>query len=822
MNTAFPLFPVTILTIAAWLVTLIFSKWGVLQVKTHRKFWNYLLLISFFVSGLLGILSVVKVNYKLEIPGYDQLMQWHVSFGIAMVIISFFHLSWHLRYYLGFSKEKPVRKVKSELKRPEFIRLHLFRLGFATIICQVIFIREFISVLAGNELVTGLVLSAWMLLTGWGAFTGRKADYSALTDKRLFITIVMLPVFTIVNTMLLYLLKNLLFPPGTLVGLGASLTAILLLLFPVCFLSGWLFTGISSVWSKTENLQMAGKSYAFESLGSLAGGVVFTVILGRYFNSFQILAIALTVILLAGAFLHSGKGGRINFWYLTAGIILPVLIFAFNPEIQIKKLLFPNQEILISKSTRYGNLTVTAQAGQINLYANNRLMFYTHNTMMNEEAVHFAMIQHDNPKKVLLVSGGISGMINEIEKYGVDEITYLEINPEIFNALPEFADSLESNFKVRIVKTDIRNFIASNDEKFDVILINLPEPASLAMNRFYTVEFFELLKNHCNEKTVVCTGLPSTANYAEPEAFDENSSLWNTLGSCFTNRLLLTGERNYFIASDAELLGRITERIAQKNIETTYVNRYYLDDALLAQRGRSLVSAFGTDAPVNRDFSPVMFEKQIGHWLSIFNTGYNLLAIIVALLFILIFFSAGKINAGLYTGGFTAASLEVAFLIVWQVWFGSLYISAAIFFAVFMGGLAAGSFTEWKTDFRLIKKYYLLQFGLALFAILLPLIISFTGNFPDFKIPVQLMILSLVFILATAVGQLFLMANKLQHSGFGVVAARSYSIDLAGSAFGAFFTSIVLIPVIGLTKTCFVVAGLNIISGLLAFSKQNE
>ena len=125
-------------------------------------------------------MSVIKVNYKLEIPHYDQYMQWHVSFGIAMVFISFFHLSWHLKYYVNFRKSKTVKNdvnnMKVKLSFSDFSVL-LFLLGFITIISQVVFIREFITVFSGNELIVGIVLAAWMLLTGWGAYFARRKNW---------------------------------------------------------------------------------------------------------------------------------------------------------------------------------------------------------------------------------------------------------------------------------------------------------------------------------------------------------------------------------------------------------------------------------------------------------------------------------------------------------------------------------------------------------------------------------------------------------------------------------------------------------------------
>lgn len=263
MNTAYPLFPVTVITILAWLTTWLFSKWDIFQVKTHRKTWNYLLLITFLVSGILGMLSVVKVNYKLQIPGYETLMQWHVAFGIGMVIISFFHLSWHLKYYFTFQKKNPQENTKSpEVSRENAgkFRVLLILLGAVAIISQVVFIREFINVLSGNELVVGIVMSGWMLLSGLGAFSGRNGNFSKLSLNRGISMLAVLSIMPILLTGILYWLKNMLFPPGTIIGLVTSIAGIFLLLFPVCFLSGYMFTAFSTLYSESRNKNLTGKA----------------------------------------------------------------------------------------------------------------------------------------------------------------------------------------------------------------------------------------------------------------------------------------------------------------------------------------------------------------------------------------------------------------------------------------------------------------------------------------------------------------------------------------------------------------------------------
>lgn len=825
MNASYPLFPVIIITLLVYAITRIFALWNIIDFNWHRKFWNYLLLIFFLISGLLGLLSVIKVNYKLEITNYDSYLQWHVSSGIAMVLIAFFHLSWHLKYY--FSTKKKTLKERTttpEIKdvKDSHYNVLLFLLGMVAIISQVIFIREFISVLSGNELVVGIVMAVWMLITGWGALHARNRNFTGFSVIRGITMLAALTIFPMLLIALLYLLKNLLFPPGTLVNISYSIIAAIILLFPVCFLSGYLFTVFSAIYSETKKTNLIGKAYSIESIGSLFGGILFSIILGRFFDSFQAFAISFAAILITGGWLLRKKNQRTSLAFILLGILLPVLIFVFNPDKFIKEISFPNQEIISSKSTRYGNLVITQQAGQFNVYENNNLQFYTENLIANEEAVHFAMVQHENPKRVLLISGGIAGMLKEIMKYNVEKISYIESNPEIFKILKNYTETLPDPGKVEIIKKDIRSFIARTKDQYDVILLNLPPPSSLGLNRFYTKEFFHLLKKHCNNKSVIVTSLPSTVNYAEENALDVNSSLWKTLGLFFENRQLVTGEKNYFLASDMPLSTKITEKISENNISTEYVNQYFIDDLLLMNRSESITAEFTDEVSVNSDFYPYMFVKQISHWLSFFGINYKLLIIIPAVLFLLLFVRTNRITAGLYTGGFTAASLEVTLLLAYQIYFGSIYLTTALFFAVFMAGLAFGSSIKFNKKFPVMKSYYRLQFGLAAFALVLPFLIQIKGGLATSWFLMHLLFFALIFFLATGIGFEFLLASKLRKSSYSEISGINYSTDLAGSAFGAFLTALILLPVFGLVKTCLFVAVLNIFSGFLAYSARKS
>ena len=90
---------------------------------------------------------------------------------------------------------------------------------------------------------------------------------------------------------------------------------------------------------------------------------------------------------------------------------------------------FQNQEILYHKDTPYGKIAVTKFADQINFYDNGVFQFSDDNIITSEEGVHYGMIQHPAPKHVLLISGGASGMIQEILKYDIESLDYVEQNP---------------------------------------------------------------------------------------------------------------------------------------------------------------------------------------------------------------------------------------------------------------------------------------------------------------------------------------------------------------------------------------------------------
>ena len=75
------------------------SKKKIISVINHRKIWNIFLTISFLVLGVLGTLLVIRIDSGFSLPLPFNILFWHVEAGIAMTLISIFHILWHIPYF---------------------------------------------------------------------------------------------------------------------------------------------------------------------------------------------------------------------------------------------------------------------------------------------------------------------------------------------------------------------------------------------------------------------------------------------------------------------------------------------------------------------------------------------------------------------------------------------------------------------------------------------------------------------------------------------------------------------------------------------------
>ncbi len=726
------------------------------------------------------------------------------------------------------------------------MRIALAAVGFTSTIAQVLLMRELVATFYGNELLFGLVLTAWLAwvaLGSWGL--GRIPLHSSLPHegvteggRRIFaaglaLAAVLLPA-QMAGVRGARILLGI--TPGAFVGLGPMAAATVLLLAPLCLLGGFLFTLGARLMA--ERGGPAGRAYVWESIGAVFGGALFSFALIRWLDPFQTALLVAAVNLSVALFLFlSPNRSRIY------ALLLLILLLAAVPlgrALHRATLRWQWSDLILAADSPYGRLTIQARAGQRIFYQNGLLAFETQGTFP-EEVAHFPLLSHPDPQDVLLIGGGVAGDLREALKHPVESVTYVELDPLLIEAarshLPPEEAAVLDDPRVRLALTDGRLFVKRTPRAFDVIILDLPEPSTGALNRFYTREFFAEVQAILKQDGILSLGLPSAENYWSPELARRNGSVYQTLKSVFAEVMVLPGEHNFYLASDAPLptdYAMLTRRMAERDIEARWMTpstiEYIFTTDRFEQVEAELEAAQGVR--LNRDLTPICYYYDLALWLSRFYPRLrgafvrasllNLwwVALPLALIVLLTRWRRGwAVPFTIASIGLAEMTLEVVIIFAFQVLHGTVYREVSLIVTAFMAGLAAGGGIgqrlidrHWpRADRRRNARRMLLavQGAVTVYGGFLPLIISLPIHAPTVIFPL------LALITGGFAGMAFPLAMALMQGDEGRKAGLLYGADLVGGCVGALLSSALLVPMLGIPRTCAALALVGL-GGLLA------
>jgi len=498
------------------------------------------------------------------------------------------------------------------------------------------------------------------------------------------------------------------------------------------------------------------------------------------------------------------------------------ILLALNLDLQetSTRAIFPGQNLVYEGNSIYGNLVVTEFDRQYNFYENSLPLFSTGNEFSNEEKVHYAMLQKPGAKRVLLISGGVAGTTREVLKYPVSRLDYVELDPKLIEFGRQFTDNLNDD-RINVINTDARYYVKTTGNRYDVIIIDLPDPASIQINRFYTVEFFRELRGILAPGGVVSASLSSAENYMSPEVRELNSGLYHTLRHEFNNVIVIPGYVNFFIASDSELDYDYAGRVKQTGIETSYLE-YYLPGKLTPGRIERAAALADEEAEINTDFKPASYRHSQKLWLSLFGIGPELVAVAVLLLLVLAF-SATRfrpVSLAILIAAITGIGIEFILIASFQILYGYLYYKIGILITAFMAGIVIGA--GWinrrldKVSQRRMSKFIFL---IAIYSLLLPEILLLLQGWQESSllfISVEILFPLLTIIIGILVGIEFPLAVKLyiKERGATKTAGLLYALDLVGACIGTYLVSILLIPILGIIPVCLILFAVNILIGI--------
>lgn len=692
--------------------------------------------------------------------------------------------------------------------------------GFSSIIMQIVVLREVIAGFYGNELILGIILGNWLLLTGIGAYLGKYFFVKKNLIRYFIFTQILIGIFSVITIFLIRVIRSFIAVPGEIIGIIPVFFYSLLMLAPVTILHGMQFVLMSKIVTKEKNQsKLVGKVYVFDNIGDLIGGLLFSYVLVVFFNSFEVIYFILFLNFISAYIIcRVFKEKIISFFIIILSIFFILLFSFFNLDNFSTQLQYPSKNIIFNENSLYGNVIITELEGQLEFYENGYPLFTTLNTFSNEETVHYGLSQVSELENVLVISGGVSGTLSEILKYKDVRIDYVELDPLIIKASKLFTNELDDD-RINVHTLDGRLFfLKKTDRMYDAIIIDLPDPSSIQINRFYTLDFFKDLKDRLDSDGVVSLSLGGSENFLSEEKLQMNGVLFNTLNQVFKNVIIVPGDTNYYVASDVNLDFNFKEKLLEKNITTEYI-QYYVDAKITESRISEINNVKKINTEVNTDLKPVSNYLYLNYWLELFNLNtFLIIGFVIGLVILFLFLTKGQgVPLSIFVIGFSATAIELLIIIVFQIVYGYVYHQIGIIISMFMVGLVVGAILSnnyFVSSIKTKKSLVSVNLVLVVYSILFPFVIYYLKEINDtfiLFITAQILIPILAIILGFIVGIAFPIALKLYVKKDVKNVGLLYGIDLAGACIGAYITGVLLIPVFGVITVCYIVGSVNLL-----------
>jgi spermidine synthase len=763
-------------------------------------------------------------------------------------------------------------------------------IGFSAVIGQIVLMRELIVVFNGNEISLGIMLATWLFWTAVGSSLSSRFGLSGTHARRAVAALEFLLGISLLSTIWALRASKTFFQtvPGELVGPVPMLLTSLVCLSLFCFLAGSLFVVLTRMYEQECGVSArvaTSSAYLLEAAGSGCGGILASIVLLRFLGSFQIaIVVALLNLCMAAVLffrisrkqLGTVTGAAALFAVLLSTIVLLIYV-APSLDRSAQARLWRGFRLVGSHDSIYGNLAVietgnetsNVENGNIrSIYDNGVILASAPDENAAEEAVHYALLEHPAPRDILMIGGGVNGSVAQALKHPtVERIDYVELDPALIDMARQFfpaqSASVVSDSRVHVHYADgryfLRTYLKTTGDTFDVIILDLPDPQTAQLNRFYTAEFFRSARNHLATDGLLALQLRSSEDYISPDLAEFLRCIQHTLREVFPYVVAIPGETIHFLAATrpdvlTDNPQTLIKRLQERNLKTQYVREYFIPFRMMPDRTEQVREQLRplTSTPVNRDFAPIAYYFDVVLWSTQFKLGYSrwfraashvafhdvidaVLVVLLLLAVLLAFVPARERRARpaaaccMAATGFTLMALQIFLLLAFQSVYGYVYHQLAILIAMCMGGIAFGSWLGLRRirsgvrsgDRPPYRTIATVQFMLALSAPVLIFVVSLLSKISGTAatwLAAQFVFPALAALCGMLGGYQFPIATEIyfhdrsDRSRLGTL----YAIDLLGGCAGALLLSSYLIPVFGFWKTAWLSAAVNLVPFLLA------
>ncbi len=685
-------------------------------------------------------------------------------------------------------------------------------LGMISLISQTVLLRELLIEVRGNEIVYAVYLSLWLLMIAAGSFIGKFLLHKNILQKYIITGFLLLSFLVILQFFGIRFFAGLLtVVSGEMFELGNIFLLALVILTPGCLILGALFPLLCSYIK--DSPEPVHKGYVMESIGVILGGILFAILIS-IFSHITIL-IVLGIINLVILFTLLRKK-----YLIVPLIIFLILITVIEKSFQqfyAEK--YKPQELVLSQDSKYGRIDVAKEHEQFNYYWNGELFAHTDNEFYAQQMVNYVMLQNLDARKVLLIGGLLNGFIPEITQYKeIKQIDCLEMDKNIIALAPLHPD-------VHYIQDDPIHYLRRSAETYDIIFIDVPDPSSLLLNRYYTLQFFELAKKRFSSNSaVLAITLSSGTNFMTPGLVQLNASVWKTFSKIFRYSFIIPSIKNIYIGSEEKHITNDVEELQLRSKQ--YQSVWFNDTSIFEQcnllRIGQIHNAINGMGELNTISDPAAYLSTISVWTNILNLNINntmqwmkrhvILLFLISILVILgISFGASKLNRisnsiidmQIFVVSLVNFVMQLVLLNLFQMLFGNIYFMIFLFTSLFMIGLTAGFVLRKKIRVN-ISLLYVVNIVLAglvwlLFDALLPGIFYLIFN------------VFFAFLEGSILAKLLAVKYEIEKIDSG---SSFYFLDSIGSMIGGLIIGVVLFPLLGVRSSIIVLVcllGVNMV-----------
>ncbi len=715
-----------------------------------------------------------------------------------------------------------------------FLLPNLFLLGFVALVAQTIFFREAIIFVSGNELVFGAIASVWLLAGAFGSYLSSK-----VFQKEFFLKVIhgVLIILIPASLLILRFVGPLIVPLGESANFFEVFLISFFSLFPLNFFLTAEFLTCLNLLS-AELKEGPGFSYFLESFGAFVGAAVFTFFLSGNLISWQAITVLSFLMAIVSFFLYWRWEKFLSITFL----LFLLIFFPFLPQTEslTRSFWFSNLSLdvlfsdlaqvfslpeksglILSQDSKFQNISLTRRVNQLNLFLNGQPSGFIGENPMIQEVAHTTLALKATPETVLVIGLSTGQLIKEVLKHPVKKVVLVELDPDLLKILKKNLPPKEVLFledrRLEVFYGDVRHFLKENREKFDIAIFNFPDPRSTILARLYTVEFLRMIKKGLTPSGILSFVISTTPEYLSPTFFEYNGSMVSTVKKVFPFVKAVPSFGAHILASSNKInlssrliLRRLKERKIKSSIDPVYLKHRI-------ERSSYFTEIFKKKFEINTDNRPIsVFLTSLiwqniegrqsvfqGFQLFLYRYPYSLSCLLVFLPFVFLFFKKHTGLSIMFSVSLAGMVGEMCLIYIYQLVSGYIYSHLGLLLAFFMFGLSIGSFV-----FR-TKDKGLEPVALALLLLLLFLPYAKNISLASFTLPFYLFMIGL---LGFFVGSAF----PLTVAKFGIEQSNLvYSIDLLGGAVGAFISGALMLPLLGLTGSCFSAAAVVFFSILL-------